>query len=101
MSKILKGGGYPDSATVTIASVIDEDIMPALKTNEGRDTGIYADKPFTLKQLAIIADADTWVVLNDGSEIPVIADIPYSIDSALVFKLAFKTVVNYKIAYAY
>jgi hypothetical protein len=99
MNKGYTAGGYPDSATGTVTSVIDTDIMPNLKAQEVALENVRG--AFTLKEFSIKVEVDTWIVINDGAEIPVFAEIPYSNDNIHVYKLAFKTAVDYKIAYNY
>ena len=99
MSKEYTPGGYPDSTVGTATSVIDEDIIPILKAQEDLVFKIYGS--FSLKTFSIRVSADTWIRINDGTEIPIFADVVYANDEACVYKLAFKTVVDYSIAYNY
>ena len=99
MSKEYTPGGYPGSAMGTATSVIDEDIMPILKAQEDLVFEIYG--AFSLKTFSIKVSADTWIRINDGTEIPIFADIIYANDETYVYKLAFKTVVDYSMAYNY
>ena len=99
MNNAYTAGGYPDSVTATATSVIDADIMPTLEAQEAAIAPIIG--AFTLKEFSIKPDADSWIVINDGTEIPIFAGEVYGNDNIHVYKLAFKTVITYKIAYNY
>jgi len=99
----LTGGGYPNSATATATSSIDTDIVQTiLKPQEiAKHDAITSEFNFGLKVFSLIVSADTWIVLNDGTEIPVEATKGYSDEYQDIYSLKFKTEVDYKISYKY
>jgi len=83
-------GGYADT------SETNEDIVPLIKTNEGRST----DTVFVLQEISFLPDSDCNIKINGGSSIFVPASTSYS-TTIRIESLVVVEAVAYKIAFNY
>ena len=83
-------GGYADT------SETNEDIIPLIKTSEGRGT----DSVFVLQEISFLPDVDCNIKINGGSSIFVPAGTSYS-TTVRIESLTIVEAVAYKIAFNY
>jgi hypothetical protein len=99
----LTAGGYPSSTVATgfVTATIDANILPILEAQETASGNLSGLVNFTLKNFSIETNsALTWVVINEGTEIPFSQIYQYN-NNVVVWSLVFKTAVEYRIAYNY
>ena len=90
----LRAGGYSGTSST------DLDIIPLIKTQEDAINSIHTLT--TVREISFVPAANCTIKINDGSSITVKANIPYSNNEVLVYKLVIETnSVDYYIAYNY